>query len=506
MWITSIWEKVKSTLFGRSAFEKSKIGSTFITDDMAKAINEWALLYANKAPWLSKNPKSMGLPSSIARELATLVTLEMQANVTDPAAQPDEDGIVQEQEGTRADFIKKVIASVMEQIQIETEYACALGGLVFKPYVAGGGIATDYVQADDFYPVTFNSRGEIRSAIFLERKRTGDQFFTRVERHDIIPKKDETPGDYIITNRAFQSHADNDIGVEVPLESIPEWADIEREVHISNVDFPLFAYFKIPQGNVVDKHSQLGVSVFARAYSAHLIEAADEQWQRFMWEYEGGELAIDASSDVFKPKRVIGRDGKPDVIPVLPQGKERLFRMNGIPATNTGELMKTFSPQLRDSNYADGINNILMRIEDMSGLARGTFSDVSETVRTATELKVSRQRSYATVTAIQRSLERALNGFAKAVNALATLYSLAPEGEYSIAYVWDDSIVVDADAEREKDRSDVRDGLMLPWEYRVKWYGETKEQAQKVLGEAEGPTDDEIMDFQNRLKEPEIDE
>ena len=133
MWITTIWEKVKSTLFGRSAFEKSKIGSTFITDDMAKAINEWALLYANKAPWLSKNPESMGLPSSIARELATLVTLEMQANVTDPTAQADEEGVIHEQEGTRADFIKTIFKGVMEQIQVQTEYACALGGLVFKP-------------------------------------------------------------------------------------------------------------------------------------------------------------------------------------------------------------------------------------------------------------------------------------------------------------------------------------------------------------------------------------
>ena len=119
MWITTIWEKVKSTLFGRSAFEKSKIGATFITDDMAKAINEWALLYANKAPWLSKNPESMGLPSSIARELATLVTLEMQANITDPTAKADEEGVVHEAEGTRADFIRTIFKGVMEQLQVQ---------------------------------------------------------------------------------------------------------------------------------------------------------------------------------------------------------------------------------------------------------------------------------------------------------------------------------------------------------------------------------------------------
>ena len=492
--ISNIMGKVRR-LFGKTAFQNSELASTFITDEMATAIDRWAHLYANKAPWLEKHEQSIGLPSSIAREISTLVTLEMQATVSDPSskgAQDDKSEVL-----TRASFIKKVFDGIMPQIQVHTEYACALGGIVFKPYVSDQTVAIDYVQADDFYPITFNSRGEIRSAIFMERKRTAHEFFTRMERHDL------TNEDYIITNRAFRSYADNDIGTEIPLAEVEEWADIQPETHIANVDFPLFAYFKIPQGNIVDKHSQLGVSVFARADSSGLLKEADKQWQRFMWEYEGGEMAIDASEDAFKHVRT--KNG--EMIPVLPEGKERLFRMNGISTTdNTSELLKTYAPALRDSSYSEGLNNILMRVEDACGLARGTFSDVNDQVRTATELKISRQRSYATVTSIQRSLERSLNTLAKSVDALATLYNLAPAGEYSIAYVWDDSIVVDADAEREKDRTDVHDGLMLPWEYRVKWYGETEEKAKAVLAEANGETDDEIMGFKKRLEEPEIEE
>lgn len=494
---SNIMERVRR-LFGRTAFQNSELASTFITDEMATAIDRWAHLYANKAPWLEKHEQSIGLPSSIAREISTLVTLEMQATVSDPNSKGDQEET--SDAPTRAGFIEEVFNGIMPQIQVHTEYACALGGIVFKPYVSDGTVAIDYVQADDFYPITFNSRGEIRSAIFMERKRTAHEFFTRMERHDI------TNDDYIITNRAFRSYADNDIGTEIPLAEVEEWADIQPETHIANVDFPLFAYFKIPQGNVVDKHSQLGVSVYARADSSGLLKEADKQWQRFMWEYEGGELAIDASIDAFK--NVKAKDGS--VIPVLPVGKERLYRMNGLSSSansnNTADLMKVFAPSLRDSNFGEGLNNILMRIEDACGLARGTFSDVNDQVRTATELKISRQRSYATVTSIQRSLERALNTLAEAIDALATLYNLAPAGEYSIAYVWDDSIVVDADAEREKDRTDVHDGLMLPWEYRVKWYGETEEKAKAVLAEANGETDDEIMGFKKRLEEPEVEE
>lgn len=49
--ITNIVERVKR-LFGKTAFQNSQLASTFITDEMATAIDRWAQLYANKAPWL----------------------------------------------------------------------------------------------------------------------------------------------------------------------------------------------------------------------------------------------------------------------------------------------------------------------------------------------------------------------------------------------------------------------------------------------------------------------
>ena len=482
--LTAILERVKQKLFGRSIFANAALGDTYITDDMATAISRWAMLYSNKAPWLAKNSHGMGLPAAIAREVATLVTLEMNVEVTDPNHSSD-------QMNGRAIFIKDAFDGILPQMQVQVEYACALGGMVFKPYVANGKVAIDYVHADDFYPVSFNSRGEIRGAIFLEHKKCGKEYFTRIERHDM------TEEGYIVTNRVYKSHSDSDIGTEVALSDVEDWAGLQPETIISQIDYPLFAYFRIPQGNVIDKRSLLGVSVFGRADNAGLIEEADLQWQRLMWEYEAGEMAIDASEDIFK--HIKAPNG--EVVPVLPIGKERLFRMNNITigGNNNADLIKPYSPTLRDDSYASGLNNILMRIEDTCGLARGTLSDANDQVRTATELRISRQRSYATITAIQRSLETALDNLAKAISAFATLYKLAPDGDYDITYIWDDSIVVDAAVEREKDRVDVRDGLMLPWEYRVKWYGESEQQAKATLAESADLSDDEIMGFRERL-------
>ncbi|MBO5458877.1 MAG: hypothetical protein J5981_01355, partial [Lachnospira sp.] len=47
---------------------------------------------------------------------------------------------------------------------------------------------------------------------------------------------------------------------------------------------------------------------------------------------------------------------------------------------------------------------------------------------------------------------------------------------------FDDSIIEDTEAERNRDKADVAIGAMPLWEYRAKWYGETKEQAQAAVG------------------------
>ena len=44
-------------------------------------------------------------------------------------------------------------------------------------------------------------------------------------------------------------------------------------------------------------------------------------------------------------------------------------------------------------------------------------------------------------------------------------------------------LIIDDEAGRERDRQDVRDGLLNDWEYRVKWYGETAEEAKAALND-----------------------
>lgn len=485
---------VINRMFGRTSFSAAVLPETAITDDMATAIDHWVALYYNNAPWLTGNRLTLGLPSAIARELATLVTLEAKISVGNVAVDDsmEDDTDPNAELNPRAAFISESLKPLLAQITVQTEYACAFGGIAFRPYIDGKRIAIDCINADNFYPTAFNARGEITGAIFVEKKRKGKETYTRVEQHSMGDN-----GAYLITNRAFKSYGESDVGTPCNLSDVDEWADIDPEIPINGVDYPLFSYFRIPHGNVVDVDSNLGVSVYARADSAGTLEEADKQYQRLSWEYGGGELAIDASVDAFRPDEH-GR-------PVLPVGKERLFRVNELSgADDSGEKFKVYAPTLRDESFAAGLNRLLMRVEDQCGIARGTFSDANEQVRTATELRTNKQRTYATVSSIQEALKEAIKNLARAVDTLATLYNLAPKGEYAISFAMDDSIVIDAETERECDRQDVLDGIMQAWEYRVKWYGETPSKAKAAVSKTKDKPVRESID--RTVDEPEISE
>lgn len=437
---------------------------TAMTGDMARAIERWRNEYTGHAHWLRENDQSLGLPAMIAAEMATLVTLEAKVSVSGSA---------------RADYLMEQLRPVLEALQVNVEYACAVGGIVMKPSPDGNGIAVDYIHAWDFVPMAFNSRMEITKAAFVHRLKDGDRLYKRVETHEI------GDGGYTIANACYACLNDSDAGRPVPLSAVPEWAEIEPVVTIANVDFPLFAYFRIPLGNTVDPKSPLGVSVYAKAEKN--IREADLQYQRMLWEFEGGELAIDASEDMFK----LSKQNEP----ILPAGKERLYRTNELsPNAGSDAVFSVFSPTLRDASLINGLNEILAKIEDQTGLARGTLSDRIRDTRTATEIKFSRQKTYATVTAIQTSLGNALEALIRAIDALATLYQLAPSGSYEVSCIWDDSVVTDADTERTRDMQEVRDGLMQKWEYRAKWYGEDEQTARRMTDTAE-ESDDQIMGF-----------
>lgn len=534
MWgnIVSKLKELIRNMIGSRTIQNELHVSYAISPKMETAIQTWTNLYLNKAEWLHEpdedNPArvvSLGLPAMIASEKARTALLELESEITPITEEkevpnPDYPGEMQFTDGpdgekiplpttpqpetiieehtvgdtSRAEFLESQYKKLKKQLRKQIEYGIAKGGLVIKPYIVTSKeentegenslnadlvptteIEFDFIQADSFYPLAFDASGRITEAAFVQSKVERNQIYRRLEYH-----KWEN-NTVTVINKAYKSNnvrnngdIDNvDLGEEIALTEVPEWKDLEPKTTIKNVTKPLFGYFKMPEANTIDPTSPLGVSGFSRAVS--LIKDADLQYSRLLWEYEAGEMAIDIDRDALRQET----DAYGNAISKPSMLQQRLFRK--VDLGTDSDTYNPFTPSLRDTNYIQGLNTILMRIEDVCGISRGTLSDSADVARTATELKILKQRSYQTNADIQQAIENAIRDVIYVMNVYATLYEITPEGEYEVNFEWDDSIIVDIDEEINKRITLMQNGLSSKLELRMWYFGETEKQAREAL-------------------------
>ncbi len=531
---TTITTKVKgliNKMIGKQNIEEVLRVKPTISNEMVNAIELWTRMYEGRAPWLKRptdeDPSrvvSLGLPQLIASEKARTALIEFESEITTPIldvepATPnymDEknvgtDGKPQPMVAThlvtkdipkgnteRAEFLNAQYEKLKDALRIQLEYGIAKGGLVVKPYLIhhenqtlhqatdmmtgeperaesknGYEFEFDFIQANEFYPLAFDSSGKMTEAAFVQRKMDKDIVYSRLEYHRLEDNA------VTVINKAFKTNAVatgklDYLGEEVPLSEVPEWAMLSSETTISGVNRLLFAYFKMPEANTIDTHSPLGVSGFDKVKG--LIEEADKQYSRLLWEFEGGELAIDIDRNALKWQEDPNNpDRGHSVMGAL---QNRLYRKVDLNEDNTYEV---FSPTLRDQSLINGLNCILMRIEDGAGISRGTLSDAVSEAKTATELRMLRVRSYETNAHIQKATEKMLKDAIYVMNVYCDLYNVTADGEYEVSFEWDDSIINDTDTELTKRLLLIQNGIASKLETRMWYFGETERQAREAL-------------------------
>ena len=412
-----------------------------ITDDMLSSIELWQNCFSGNAPWLNDDVISLRLEQSITRELANITLNEMTASVSN-------------------DKLQRLFETATEDLNIELQSGLATGAMVIKPL---GGDKVQYISANAFVPIEFDARHRLVKVIFPEFRKIGDNYYTRLEYHNL-----DTENGLTITNTAYVSASEGQLGREIPLAAVDEWASLPNAVTYPTMLRPAFGYFRTPIKNTIDG-SSCGMSVFANAIA--LIEKTDTQFGRLDWEFESGERAIHVDAAAFKNNSTAKLN-------------KRLYRAVDVDLGNE-ELFKDFSPAIRQGDITDGLNTYLRRLEFSVGLAYGDLSNPETVAKTATEIKSAKDRKYNTVSAIQKQLKYCLDDL---VYALAFYNSLTTSG-YTFVCDFKDSILTDEQTERTQDIQDLSLGIMRPDEYRMKWYGEDEKTAKKNL-----PQSSEVVD------------
>lgn len=437
---------VRRALFPRAVAEREFGTSPAVSMTMEQQIALWYAMLVNTPPWQDCNVKAVGLPAAICREVTRPTLVEFTANITG---------------SQRADYLNDGFQLAKENFGKALELGLALGGVALKPYIYGDKLLVDMTGAAGFQPTKFDPTGRCIGGVFRDKPvKVNGKYYVRLESHDL------TDTVYTIKNKAYYSDSTGSVGAPAPLDVVPEWADIQEEVTIQNMDGPLFAYFKPPIANTADTNSLCGMSIYGDAATVELIKQADEQWERLRWEYKSGE-------------RKVLMDGNTSTANMF---DKRLFEIGAF--TADGDFYQFLNPELRNDAVYKGFQDVIRRIEFNVGLSYGDISDPQTVEKTATEIRSGKQRKYVLISSIQTALEHTFDALIYAMDVYATLYGLAADGEYEVTYDWGDSIL---DDQETKDKEFARDlqllsaGIVNDWELRAKYMNEDEETAKAAL-------------------------
>ena len=452
---------VRRALFPQAAAEREFGVSPAVSMTMEKYIALWYAMMVNTPPWQDCNVKAVGLPAAICREVARPTLVEFTANITG---------------SQRADYLNDGFQLAKENFSKALELGLALGGVALKPYIYGDKLLVDMTGAAGFQPTKFDPTGRCIGGVFRDKPvKVNGKYYVRLESHDL------TGTTYTIKNKAYYSDSTGSVGAAASLDVVPEWADIQEEVTIQNMDGPLFAYFKPPIANTADTNSLCGMSIYGDAATVELIKQADEQWERLRWEFKSGE-------------RKVLMDGNTTTANMF---DKRLFEIGAF--TADGDFYQFLNPELRNDAVYKGFQDVLRRIEFNVGLSYGDISDPQTVEKTATEIRSSKQRKYVLISSIQTAIEHTFDTLIYAMNTYATLYGLAADGEYEVTYDWGDSIL---DDQETKDKEFARDlqllsaGIVNDWELRAKYMNEDEETAKAALPKMQDMTDEQQQEVE----------
>lgn len=318
----------------------------------------------------------------------------------------------------------------------------------------------EYIDALGIIPLTLEKSRITEVAFVSEFTRRGKDG-CYIETHT----RNES-GEYVIENECFVIEGGQLMQTELP-EGVAERIETGSAL-------PWFAVVYPNLANNIRHHNGLGMSIYADATDCLL--GVDMAFNNFLRDFKLGGKKVFYNKAMLQTNSE-GKTITPDDV------AQQLFQQVGDGVDfDAKEMLQEFNPSLRVTENKDGLQAQLDYLSFKCGLGCRRYQFESGGVKTATEYTGERQDLVQHANKHMIPLEAALKTLCAAILYIGKTFCGAdvdPEADITIQF--EDGFVIDDEARRERDRMDVREGLMNKWEYRVKWYGETEEEAKAAL-------------------------
>ena len=263
---------------------------------------------------------------------------------------------------------------------------------------------------------------------------------------------------------------------QVDIKTTP-WDSLVEDVATSNMETPLFGVFRTPQANNIDMDSPYGLPIFSEAIQE--LRDLDIAYSRNSKEIKDSKRLVMLDFDRVLPGGVgnLDRVSLPDYIRLV----------DGDTSTES-DVYHEINPALNTDTRLTGINALLSQIGYKVGFSNGYFVfNESTGIQTATQVEADQQRTIQFIKDVRDKLESCLDGLVYALDVFASLYKLAPKGEYDAVFDFGD-ITYNREEDRARCYSWVNAGRYPFWMYLVKYEGYTEEEAKTIEKEAQPKT------------------
>lgn len=379
--------------------------------------------------------------------------------------------------GKRSQLISEVLSDVFEKGPSIAAQAFGKGGKVLIPFVHDGHID---VQA-------------ISQNRMLVRRMDGDRIMDvsiLLDTHVIETEGYWLVADYTVGENGTQLiryRACTAAGAEVPLTTVPEWANIQPEISIAGTDRALLGFLRSPVDNRKDMHI-LGVPITYGASKS--IEELVEHIAIYRREFKLSRMMLGLDASMW---RDFGR-GKLDANGITIEDVKKTAQDSDSPFVPVEGMVldgktpwQTYAPSIRQEAMEARYNSLLRRIEKDCGLSQGILTErQSVNYANKDEVRAAQYDTFSVVKAMRIAWEKAIADLAYAVDVLAEFYGLTPggaRGDYEIEYDWDMSMV-ESTAESFQQLSELQSrGMISKAELRQWVRGGTLEEAQEAIEE-----------------------
>lgn len=320
--------------------------------------------------------------------------------------------------------------------------------------------AVEYIDALSIIPLSIE-KSKITEVAFVSSFTKRGKEFVYLETHT---KGDN--GNYQIENEYFLLE-----GGKLKKADLPEGI---APVIDTGSNIPWFALIYPNTTCNIRCNNGLGMSVYANAIDC--LKAIDISFNNFVRDFKLGGKKVFYNKSMLQTNEK-GQTITPDDV------VQQLFQQVGDGMDfDAKQMVQEFNPSLRVQENKEGLQTALDYLSFACGMGTRRYKFEQGGVKTATEYSGERQELVQHANRHVIVLEAALKTLCKALLYIGKAFcgeNVDPETVISVNF--EDGFIIDNNAARENDRQDIRDGVLNLWEYRVKWYGETEEEAKAAI-------------------------